>query len=49
MVGLCVTPIDVVRTLYRGNRILTLTGWFHWLLAAVLLLIYPFDSRTILD
>ncbi|HEY6391188.1 MAG TPA: hypothetical protein VIX89_07920 [Bryobacteraceae bacterium] len=37
-----------MRTLYRGNRVLTLTGWFHWMLAAVLLLIYPFDSRTIL-
>jgi hypothetical protein len=37
-----------MRTLYHSNRILTLTGWFHWLLAAVLLLIYPFDSRTIL-
>jgi len=37
-----------MRTLYRGNPGLTLTGWFHLLLAAVLLLIYPFDSRTIL-
>jgi hypothetical protein len=36
------------RTLYHTNRILTLIGWFHWLLAAALLLIYPFDSRTIL-
>ncbi len=35
-------------TLYRSNPVLTLTGWFHWLLVAVLLLIYPFDSRTIL-
>jgi hypothetical protein len=37
-----------MRTLYHSNRILTLTGWFHWLLVAALLLIYPFDSRTIL-
>src|SRR5260370_12569432 len=37
-----------MRTLYQSNRILTLTGWFHWLLVVVLLLIYPFDSRTIL-
>jgi len=37
-----------MRTLYRSNRILTLTGGFHWLLVVVLLLIYPFDSRTIL-
>jgi len=37
-----------MRTLYHSNRILTLTGWFHVLLAVVLLLIYPFDSRTIL-
>jgi hypothetical protein len=37
-----------MRTLYQSNRVLTLTGWFHWLLVVVLLLIYPFDSRTIL-
>jgi hypothetical protein len=37
-----------MRTLYTSNRVLTLTGWFHWLLVVVLLLIYPFDSRTIL-
>ncbi len=37
-----------MHTLYQSNRILTLTGWFHWLLVVVLLLIYPFDSRTIL-
>jgi len=37
-----------MRTLYQSNRILTLTGGFHWLLVVVLLLIYPFDSRTIL-
>ena len=37
-----------MRTLYHSNRILVLTGWFHGLLVIVLLLIYPFDSRTIL-
>jgi hypothetical protein len=37
-----------MRTLYHSNRILTLTGWFHVLLVVVLLLVYPFDSRTIL-
>src|SRR5260370_31148243 len=37
-----------MRALYDSNPILTLTGLFHWLLVVVLLLIYPFDSRTIL-
>jgi hypothetical protein len=37
-----------MRTLYHSNKTLVLTGWFHWLLVVVLLLIYPFDSRTIL-
>jgi len=34
--------------LYRRNPVLTSVGWFHWALAAVLLLLYFFDSRTIL-
>src|SRR6266850_4726857 len=42
------TIAGVMRTLYTSNRILTLTGWFHWLLVVVLVAIYPFDSRTIL-
>jgi hypothetical protein len=34
--------------LYARNPVLATTGWFHWALVAVLILIYPFDSRTIL-
>jgi hypothetical protein len=34
--------------LYQSNPILTITGWFHWILTAVLLLVMQFDSRTIL-
>src|SRR5258706_7083054 len=37
-----------MRTFYNSNKTLVLTGWFHWLLVVVLLLLYPFDSRTIL-
>jgi hypothetical protein len=34
--------------LYRRNRVLALLGWLHLLALAVLLIIAPFDTRTIL-
>jgi hypothetical protein len=34
--------------LYRRNRVLALLGWLHLLTLAALLLIAPFDTRTIL-
>jgi hypothetical protein len=37
-----------LRELYQSNPVLTITGWFHWILAGVLILGAPFDSRTIL-
>ena len=37
-----------LRELYRRNPILTVTGWIHWALAAVLVALILFDSRTIL-
>lgn len=40
--------MNFLRTLYRSNRVLALTGWLHLALLAILLSIYPFDDRTIL-
>jgi hypothetical protein len=40
--------LRALRELYRSNTVLTITGWLHWILAAVLILVAPFDSRTIL-
>ncbi|HEV2688591.1 MAG TPA: hypothetical protein VGV35_08560, partial [Bryobacteraceae bacterium] len=37
-----------LRELYRANPVLAITGWLHWALLAVLIAVYPFDSRTIL-
>ncbi len=37
-----------LRILYTANPVLTITGAFHWALAALLLILYFFDSRTIL-
>jgi hypothetical protein len=34
--------------LHARNPILAVTGWIHWVLFAALVLIYPFDHRTIL-
>jgi len=34
--------------LYARNPVLAVTGWLHWALVATLILIFPFDSRTIL-
>jgi hypothetical protein len=40
--------VKYLRTLYESNKLLTLTGWFHWALLAVLICIYPFDTQSIL-
>ncbi len=40
--------LGALRQLYDGNSVLTITGWFHWILTAVLLVLSQFDSRTIL-
>ncbi len=40
--------LRALRELYANNRVLTFTGWFHWILAGVLILVAQFDSRTIL-
>jgi hypothetical protein len=37
-----------LRQLYERNPVLTITGWLHWILVAVLLVLSQFDSRTIL-
>ena len=37
-----------LRTLYDSNKVLTVTGWLHWILLAVLICIYPFDGQTVL-
>lgn len=34
--------------LYRRNRVLAVLGWLHLATLAVLLLVAPFDTRTIL-
>src|SRR5450755_2366075 len=34
--------------LYKRNPVLTITGWLHWILVAVLVVLSQFDSRTIL-
>ena len=39
---------NFLRTLYRANPVLAVTGWIHWALFAACILAYPFDSRTIL-
>jgi|CZKS01.1.fsa_nt_gi hypothetical protein len=40
--------LRALRELYQSNPVLTITGWFHWILAGVLILAAQFDSRTIL-
>ena len=43
------TARDFFGELYRRNRVLALLGWLHLAaLAAVLLLVAPFDARTVL-
>ena len=37
-----------IQELYRRNPVLTVTGAFNWILAAVLMLVSQFDTRTIL-
>ena len=37
-----------LRELYRRGPVLTVTGWIHWILAAVLVVLWQLDSRTIL-
>jgi hypothetical protein len=38
----------VLQELYQSNTVLAVTGWLHWILALVLVVMVPFDSRTIL-
>jgi hypothetical protein len=38
----------VFQELYQSNPVLAVTGWLHWILALVLVVVVPFDSRTIL-
>jgi hypothetical protein len=40
--------IRALRQLYQSNPVLAITGWFHWILAGVLMLAAQVDSRTIL-
>jgi hypothetical protein len=40
--------LGLLRQLYESNPVLTITGWLNWILAAVLVVLYQFDSRTIL-
>lgn len=40
--------VRALRELYQGNPVLAVTGWIHWALAAVLILLWGFDSTTIL-
>ena len=40
--------IQWLRELYQANPVLAITGWCHWALLAVLIALYPFDSRAIL-
>jgi hypothetical protein len=40
--------IQPLRTLSESNPVLSATGWVHVLLLAALIIIAPFDSRTIL-
>ncbi len=39
---------NTLRELYEGNPVLTVTGWIHWTLFAILVVVCQFDSRTIL-
>jgi hypothetical protein len=40
--------LGVLRELYASNPALAITGWLHWILAAVLIVGVQFDKRTIL-
>lgn len=40
--------VRALRELYQGNPVLAITGWIHWALAAILILLWGFDSTTIL-
>jgi hypothetical protein len=40
--------LRALRQLYASNPILTIIGWLHWILAAVLIVAVEFDTRTIL-
>jgi hypothetical protein len=37
-----------LQELYQSNPVLSITGWLHWILALLLVVLIPFDSRTIL-
>jgi hypothetical protein len=37
-----------LQELYQSSPVLTITGWLHWVMALVLVVLIPFDSRTIL-
>ncbi len=39
---------EALRELYRRSPVLAVTGWIHWILAAVLVVLWQLDSRTIL-
>jgi hypothetical protein len=40
--------LRALRELYASNPVLAITGWLHWILAAVLITGVQFDTRTIL-
>lgn len=40
--------LDSFGQLSLSNPVLTRTGWLNWMLAAILMVLAPFDSRTIL-
>jgi hypothetical protein len=42
------TARELLAELHRRNRVLALLGWLHLFMLAALLLVAPFDSRTIL-
>lgn len=39
---------EFFQEIYRRDRVLALTGWFHAVLAALMLVLAPFDERTVM-
>jgi hypothetical protein len=40
--------LGLLKEIYRRDKVLALTGWFHLLLLVLILCIAPFDSRTVM-
>ena len=41
-------PRELAAEIWRRNRLLAMTGWIHVVLLAAMLVIAPFDSRTVM-